>query len=105
VTYLSGLFDKVEKAVPGVSGLSFVDDIGWLAEGKDEEAMAARLLEAAAASIEWAVKNGVASDPGKTAAAFSSWRRKAAPEATVMVGEHSIPFNKEATMWLRIWLD
>jgi len=28
-TYLSGTFDEVKRAVPGISGLSFVDDIGW----------------------------------------------------------------------------
>jgi len=27
-TYLSGVFDAVEMAVPGTSGLAFVDDIG-----------------------------------------------------------------------------
>ena len=51
ITYLSGIFEAVEKAVPGVSGLSFVDDIGWWAEGRDEEAVAAELSKAAAASI------------------------------------------------------
>ena len=35
VTYLSDVFDEVERKVPGVSGLSFVDDIGWWADGKD----------------------------------------------------------------------
>jgi len=39
----------VEQRVPGVSGLSFVDDIGRWAEGKDDEAMAAKLSEAAMA--------------------------------------------------------
>lgn len=37
VTYLSGVFEEVERKVPGISGLSFVDDIGWWAEGKGEE--------------------------------------------------------------------
>jgi hypothetical protein len=27
VTYLSGIFDEVERTVPGVKGLSFADDI------------------------------------------------------------------------------
>jgi len=51
VTYLSGIFDVVEQAAPGISGLSFVDDIGWLAEGKGEEEVAAKLSEAAAAAM------------------------------------------------------
>jgi hypothetical protein len=29
VTYLSGIFDKVERAVAGIKGLSFGDDIAW----------------------------------------------------------------------------
>jgi len=54
VTYLSDIFEEVEWKVPGIRRLSFVDDIGWWAEGKDEEAVAAKLTEAATASIEWA---------------------------------------------------
>ena len=40
VTYLLGIFDVVEAAVPGVHGLSFVDDIGWWADGPDDKAVA-----------------------------------------------------------------
>jgi len=29
VVYLSGIFEEVEMVVPGIRGLSFVDDIGW----------------------------------------------------------------------------
>jgi len=35
VTYL-GIFDAVEKAAPGISGLSFVDDIGWWVKGRND---------------------------------------------------------------------
>jgi len=52
--YLSGIFDEVERIVLGISGLSFVDDIGWCADGKGDEAVAAKLPRAAAASIDWA---------------------------------------------------
>jgi len=45
--------------VPDVRGLSSVDDIGWWADGKDDEAVAAKLSEAATAFIDWAVSNGV----------------------------------------------
>jgi len=74
ITYLSGIFEAVEKAVPGVSGLSFVDDIGWWPEGRDEEVLAAEPSKTAAASIGWAVENGVAFDQGKTEAVL--FRRK-----------------------------
>ena len=104
VTYLSGIFDEVEQKVPGVSGLSFVDDIGWWADGEDEEKVAANLSGAAAAAIDWAANNGVAFDHGKTEAAIFH-RKKSTPTATVMVGNNAVPFNKEATRWLGIWLD
>jgi len=103
VTYLSGIFDEVERKVPGISGLSFVDDIGWRAEGKDEEAVAAKLTEAASASIDWAAQNGVAFDHGKTETAIFR-KAKTTPTATVTVGSNIAPFNKEATRWLGIWL-
>jgi len=97
-TYLSGIFDEVERAVTGISGLSFVDDIGWWAEGEDDEAVATKLSAAAAASLDWGKRNGVASDHGKTEAAIF-WRRKKGAEvkAKVKVGDNEIPVNKEAT--------
>jgi len=103
-TYLSGIFDKVEAAVPGIRGLSFVEDISWWADGADSRAMAAKLSAAAAASIEWAVENGVAFDYGKTEAALFH-KKRTASTATVSVGTNDIPFNKEATRWLGVWLD
>ena len=66
--------------------------------------MAAELSEAAAASISWAVSNGVTFDHGKTEAAIFHRKRKA-PTATVTVGANTVPFNKEATRWLGVWLD
>jgi len=104
VTYLSGIFDEVEAAVPGVRGLSFVDDISWWAEGRDDEAVAANLAAAATAAIKWAVENGVAFDHSKTEAALFH-RKTSTPSATVKVGGESVPFSKEATQWLGVWLD
>jgi len=103
-TYLSGIFDKVEAAVPGIRGLSFVDDISWWADTADSKAVAAKLSAVATASIEWAVENGVAFDYGKTEAALFHKKRKA-PMATVAVSTNDVPFNKEATQWLGVWLD
>ena len=103
---LSGIFDAVEQAAPGSSGLSFVDDIGWWAEGRNDKEVAAKLSQAAVAAIEWAGKNGVAFDRGKTEAAMF-WRKKkgTAAAAKVKVGDSDVPFNKEATRWLGVWLD
>ena len=48
----------------------------------------------------------MAFDQGKTEAAMF-WRKKKGTEAKakVKVGEQEIPFNKEATRWLGVWLD
>ena len=81
-----------------------MDDIGWWAEGKDDEAVA-KLSQAATVSIDRGSQNGVAFDHGKTEAALFSRRRKADSEATVMIDINSIRFNKEAIRWLGIWLD
>ena len=94
----------MEAAVPGIQGLSFVDDISWWADGADSTAVAAKLSAAAAAAIGWAAENGVAFDSGKTEAALFH-KKRSAPRATVAVGTNSVPFNKEATRWLGIWLD
>jgi len=103
-TYLSEIFDEVEAAVPGIQGLSFVDDISWWVDGADSTAVAAKLSAAAAAAIGWAAENGVAFNSGKTEAALFH-KKRSAPRATVAVGTNSVPFNKEATRWLGIWLD
>jgi len=103
VMYLSGIFDTVEAAVPGIRGLSFVEGISWWADGKDDKSVAEMLSAAARASIEWAAGNGVVFDHGKTEAALFHRKRKT-PTATVKVGTNTVPFN-EATRWLGVWLD
>ena len=103
-TYLSGIFDDVENTCPGVRALSFVDDVAWWASGKTEEEVAKNLEKAAAASLAWAADNGIAFDPEKTEAALFR-RKQTPPSMAVKVGNKSVPFNKEATQWLGIWLD
>jgi hypothetical protein len=47
-----GIFDEVEKVVPGIKGLAFADDIAWWAKGKDTEDLAAKLAVEAVASLD-----------------------------------------------------
>jgi hypothetical protein len=103
ITYLSGIFEEVERRCEGVKALSFMDDISWWAEGKTEEEVAAKLSQTSEVACEWASKNGVAFDHGKREAILFSRKRKV-PMATVRLGEREIPFSKEATRWLGIWL-
>jgi len=107
ITYLSGIYDEVERTATGVSRLSFVDDIRWWAEGKNAEEVVGKLSLVAAAAIEWAGKNRVAFDHGKTEAAIF-WRKKrqgTQTEAQVKVGDKDIQFNRVATRWLGVWLE
>jgi len=41
--YLSGIINAVEQEVSGIQGQSFVDNIGWWADGIDDKAAAAQL--------------------------------------------------------------
>ena len=52
--HTTGLTKWVEERVHGVEGLSFVDDLGWVATGKDENQVVRKLEACAAQSIEWA---------------------------------------------------
>jgi len=53
---------------------------------------------AAMASIDWVAQKGVAFDHGKPEAVILR-RKKAIPRQA-----HTVPFNKEATRWLGVWL-
>jgi len=81
--------------------------MGWWAEGKRDQEVATKLSQAAAVAMEWTVGNGVAFDHGKTEAALF-WRKKrkeTETSAKMKMGDKEIPFNKEATRWLGVWLD
>jgi len=56
--YLSGVFDHMEEACPGIQGLSFVDDVAWWAEGKSEKEVAEVLGRAAGLALDWAGSTG-----------------------------------------------
>ena len=96
ITYLSGIFEEVEKRVPGVKALSFADDILWWAEGKNEKEVAEKLAEASKTAVSWGEENGIVFDYGKSEAVLFSRRRKATNE-TIKTEQREIPFNTEAT--------
>ena len=107
--YLSPLFKAVENEHPAAA-LSFVDDVCWVARGKDVGEVTKKLEGAAAAATEWANRNHVEFDLQKTEAVLFSRRknnRARAPRLaqTIRVGHADIKYNKEATRWLGVWLD
>jgi hypothetical protein len=68
------------------------------------QVVANKLSEAATASLNWAAGNGIAFDHGKTEAALFQ-RRRSTPTATIKAEESEVPFNKQVTRWLGVWLD
>jgi hypothetical protein len=100
----------VEETVQ-VEGLSFIDDLGWVATGKDVNQVVERLESCAAESIEWANRRDLQFDTAKTEAALFTPRRShkkhLQPKLTakIKVGNGFIRFNKDATRWLGVWPD
>jgi len=100
-------FQLCGDRVPGVKALSFVDDVAWLVEDKDEDSLSARLEEATTVAQEWANANAVCFDTSKTEAVVLSGRRRTntANARGIQVGDKTVHFNKHATRWLGVWLD
>jgi len=65
------LLKKMKKS----EGLSFVDDLGWVATGSDVNHVVSILERSAAKSIEWASRRGLQFDTAKTEAALFTRRR------------------------------
>jgi len=64
--YTSGLIKWVEEYV-SAEGLSFVDDLGWVATGSDVNQVVKILERCAANSIEWASRSGLQFNTAVTA--------------------------------------
>ena len=108
--YLSGVFDVIERSVPGVRPISFADDMGLLAPGRSVEDVCRKLQEAARIAIEWGQSNLVQFEAEKTEAVLFTRKRgrdlrDQTERAQIVVGNHRVSFNHEATRWLGIWLD
>jgi len=72
--YTSGLIKWVEEYVSAAKGLSFVDDHGWVATGRDVNQGITTLERWAAKSIEWASRRGLQFDTAKSEAALFTRR-------------------------------
>ena len=108
--YISGVFDKISEISPGVTSLSFIDDLGFIASSSSVKEVVKILEKVAEVVLEWGGRNAVTYDVAKTEAVlFSKSHRqrlnKQLREAKIKVGDKSISFNKEAMRWLGVWLD
>jgi hypothetical protein len=92
-------------------GLSFVDDLRWIATGKDVNQVVRKLEACAAESIEWASMRDLQFDSAMKKAALFTQRighkKHLRPKLTakIKVGDGFVRFNKEATRWLGAWMD
>jgi hypothetical protein len=109
--YTSGLIKWVEEYVSEAEGLSVVDDLGWVVTGSNVNHVVSILERCAAKSIVWASRRGLQFDPAKTEAALFTCRRRHRKHlrpkltANIRVGNRSIQFNTQATLWLGVWMD
>lgn len=74
------------------------------AEGADDSEVVAKLTAAATVALVWTANNGVAFNHSKTEAALYQ-REKTVAIVVVTIGTNSVPFNRDATRWLGVWLD
>jgi hypothetical protein len=104
------LIKWVEEKVQA-EGHSFVDDLGWIATGKDVNRVIRKLEACAAESIQWASRRDLQFDTAKTEAALFTHRRGHQEHlwpklaARIKVGDGIIRFKKEATRCLGVWRD
>jgi len=105
--YTSGLIKWVEEYV-SAEGLSFVEDLSWVAAGRGVNQVIRMLERCAARSIEWGSRRGQRSVSAKTQEALFTPRRghkkHLQPKLTgkIEVGNRSILFNKEVSRWLGV---
>jgi len=104
--HTSGLITWVEEKVQRVKGLSFIDNLGWIATGKDVNQVVRKLKACAAESIEWATRRDLQFDTAMTGTALFTRRRghkkhlQQKLKAKITVRDSFVWLNKEVTRWL-----
>ena len=79
--YMADIQEEVENQVEGCRGISFMDDITWVAEGEDMMDLTEKLGRCAERSLRWAEGNAVRFETSKTEAVLLTkrkrlWRKK-----------------------------
>jgi hypothetical protein len=98
----------MESKVDGVEGISFADDVSWWVSGKNITEIRRKLEKCALLSQSWADNNAVVFDIDKTEAVLFSRRqchRRQINKTIKMAPGVEKKFNREATRWLRAWLN
>jgi len=101
----------VEEYVSEGKGLSFEDDLAWVATGSDVNHVISILGRSGAKSIKSASRRGLQFDTATMQVALCKCRRghrrhlRPKLTATTRVGNRSIRFYPQATRWLGVWMD
>ena len=106
--YIADIHQAVAGQMEDCRGISFMDDVIWVTEGRDLDDVVRKLEGCAAASLRWAESNAVCFETSKTEVVLFSRRRGPRHrrcERTIRVGDQQIRFAEGATHWLGIWLD
>ena len=106
--YMGGVHEHMDRCLPRIQGLSFVDDVTWIAAGTSVREISIQLGRAAETAIRWGRSNAVAFEISKTEAILLSrsrrhWKDRASDG--VRVGDWVVSYNRKATRWLGIWID
>lgn len=82
--YISGVFSEIERQVPNITCLSFMDDLGFLAAGKSMLEIKKSLDKSDKITLDWEVHNAVTYDISKTKAILVSraWSQKLVQQLT-----------------------
>ena len=110
VLYVRLLATAIETAVPGVKGLSFVDDQGLVTAARSIKEACKALQRAAKIAVDWGVENGVQFDPDKTELAFFTRMREnrfrdEIRGAKVTVRGIAAKIRPDTVRWLGVILD
>jgi len=109
--HTAGLIKGVEERVQCIECLSFVDDLGWVATGKDLNQKVRKLEACATESIEWASRRDLQFNTAKTEPALFTRRRghkkhlRPKLTAEIKVRDGFVRFKKETTRRLGVWTD
>ena len=108
--YMSSIHPCVSSAASGVRGLSFVNDVLWLATGKSVQEVSEKLERAGKEAIQWGKMRDVEFESRKTEAILFSrnrrhWKNRTGGSTQIRLQDRTVPYNRKATRWLGVWLD
>lgn len=94
-----------ENRSKDIMGLSFLDDVSWIASGGTVEEVGKSLQDCAARTIQWGTDNAVVFEPEKSEGLLLTRKRSVKNGTKVEVSGHSVSVEKGSVRWLGVFLD